>query len=105
MYLYHPRDRSKLTFLIHCIVHSLYHCKILNNFSTRFDAGNNYKDSRNEPTIYFFINQEVDATVQHAVDEILYNGKYIKLSENIDKVIINFMRRLNMRLVKIRCIS
>ena len=91
IYVDNPRDRSKLTSLIHGPGHSSYKCKVLGDFGTKYAKFRLTKDHRKDPATRkkFGINQENNAIVQHAVDEIILQEKKIlsvkyETHENID---------------------
>ena len=66
-------EGSELTCTIYGPGHYSEHCKVLNNFITRYDTISPSKESRHEPTFdnKYQKNQEVNDMVQHEVDDIL----------------------------------
>ena len=44
IYVYHPKDRSKPTCLIHGPIHSSDECKVLGDFGSRYDKNIHTKD-------------------------------------------------------------
>ena len=55
-YVYHPKYRSKLTFLIHVPGHSKDKCKVLGDLGTKYAKGRPTKDLSQEPaTKNFFV--------------------------------------------------
>ena len=49
-YVYHMKDRYKLTCLIHGPGYSSYECKVLRDFGSKYSKSRPTKDHRNEPT-------------------------------------------------------
>ena len=66
-------EGSELTCTIYGPGHYSEHCKVLNNFITRYDKISPSKESRHEPTFAnkYQKNKEVNDMVQHEVDDIL----------------------------------
>ena len=77
----HMRERSKLTCMNRGNVYSSEHCKLLNEFSTRYAANRPFKEHRQESTAdEVQKKKEVNAVVQHAVNDILQKDENTKLS-------------------------
>ena len=49
MYVDHPNDRLKLTYIIHGPGNSLYECKVLGDFGSKYYKSRTNKDHRHEP--------------------------------------------------------
>ena len=49
MYVYHPTDRSKQTFLVHVSGNSSDECKVLGDFSSKYSKIGSSKDRGNDP--------------------------------------------------------
>ena len=72
-YLDHTEDILKLTCHIHGPGHSSYECKVLVESGTEYAKGRPTKDHRQEPATKkkIGIQQEKNAIIQHAVDDII----------------------------------
>ena len=70
MYVDHPKDRSKLTCIIHIPGHSSDECKVLGDFGFKYSKINPTKDQGHDPpkNNKFNRNQDNNAMVQHVVD-------------------------------------
>ena len=73
IYVYHTKDRSKRTCLIHVPMHSSYECKVLGYFSYKCFKIKPNKDRRTDTATRkkFNRHKESNAIVNHVVDEIL----------------------------------
>ena len=73
-YIKHPKDRLKLTFLIHGPGHSSDECKILREFGTNAAKCRPTKYHRQEEPANkkcFEIQKQNNSVFQHAVDEVI----------------------------------
>ena len=79
IYVYHPKDISKTTCLVHGSGNQSDEWKVLGDFGSKYGKSRPTKERRKNPTNRFNRKQENNAIVNHAVDKIY-------LQEN-DKVI------------------
>ena len=91
VYVYHPNDRSKHTFLIHGPSRSSDSWNFLGDFGSKYSKIRPTKDRGHVPVgrNEFNIQQENNVIVNHAVDEIILQKKNIGSSvaeahENIE---------------------
>ena len=72
-YVYHPKDRCKLTCFFLGPVHLSYECKVSKDFVSKYSKSRPTKDRGQEPVDEnkFNRNQENNAIVQNSVDDIL----------------------------------
>ena len=72
-YVYHPRDLSKLTCLIHGPLHSSDEFKVFNYFVTTYTKDRPFEGLRQDTTFKKKIGkkQDVNNIVQHSVDDII----------------------------------
>ena len=73
MCVYHLSVQTKLTCLIHGLVHSSYEIKVLKYFGNKYSKVKLFKELRKDPkyNTNFGNNREVNAIVQHTVDDII----------------------------------
>ena len=72
-YIYHPKNRSKLNFLIHGPGKSSDECTVLVDFGFKYSKSRPTKNRWHEPAAKkkFIRKQENNAIVQHEVDDII----------------------------------
>ena len=85
-YLDSLRYSSKLTCMIREIFHYPEQCKVLNYCFTRYASKSTMKEHKRYPIASnkYKKNQDINAIDHHAVDDIVQEGKYTKLSANIE---------------------
>ena len=59
-HIHYPKDRSKLTRIIHGPGHSSYECKVLGDFGSKYYKSSPTKDHGHEPTTKKKIQKERD---------------------------------------------